>query len=240
MPTQSQIEANRLNSQHSTGPRTPEGKAASSQNAFKSGLDAESQFVYGEDRADFAILRDEYFTRFQPHTPEERFHVDSLIRNEWTLRRLFRAEAHLWEYHVTHASRSDGVPLGEGFNKASSVFMRLQRRLTLTERSYKEAFAELSSLQAARPAAPAATPAEPQPDPPRPQPAPQSQQTNSPTPELGSFLSSPPATGPDPASVPPGLVAYWTREFRPYLRGAAGQFATGHESATGPWLSRRD
>jgi hypothetical protein len=37
-----------------------------------------------------------------------------------------------------------------------------------------------------------------------------------------------------------GFLAYWTREFRPYLRGAAGQFAAGHESATERWLSRRD
>ena len=35
-----------------------------------------------------------------------------------------------------------------------------------------------------------------------------------------------------------GFMAYWTREFRPYLRGAAEQFAPGHESATERWLSR--
>jgi hypothetical protein len=203
MSTQNQIEANRLNAQHSTGPRTAEGKAASSQNAFKSGLDAESQFVYGEDRADFSLLQDEYFTRFQPHNPEERFQVDTLIRNEWTLRRLFRAEAHLWEYHVTHASRSDGVPLGEGFDKASSVFMRLQRRVTLTERSYKEAFAELGRLQTARPAAPApaATTAEAPPEPRPPQSDPQPQQSNGELPELGSFLKSSSPTVPDATSV---------------------------------------
>jgi hypothetical protein len=36
-----------------------------------------------------------------------------------------------------------------------------------------------------------------------------------------------------------GLLAYWTREFRPYLRGAAEQFAPGHESLTERWLRRR-
>jgi hypothetical protein len=129
MSTQSQIAANRLNSRKSTGPRTPEGKAASSQNAFKSGLDADSQFCYGEHRADFYRLQVEYFTRFSPQSPEERFHVDTLLRNEWSLRRLFRAEAHLWEFNTTHASRRDGAPLGEGFNTSSQVFMRLHRAL---------------------------------------------------------------------------------------------------------------
>ncbi len=35
-----------------------------------------------------------------------------------------------------------------------------------------------------------------------------------------------------------GFPAYWTREFRPYLRGAAEQFAPGHESLTERLLQR--
>ena len=150
MATLRQIEANRLNAQKSTGPRTPQGKAVSSQNALQSGLDAESQFVTGEDRADFAALQDEYIARFQPLTPEERFQVDTLLRNEWILRRLFRAEAQLWEYHTMRADRSEGVPLGEALVAGNEVFRRLQRRITLAERSYKDAFAELERLQRAR------------------------------------------------------------------------------------------
>ena len=153
MATLSQVEANRLNSQKSTGPRTPQGKAVSSQNAFKSGLDADSQFCYGEQRTDFYRLQIEYFTRFQPHAPEERFQVDSLIRNEWMLRRLFRAEAHLWEFHTTRASRFDGVPLGEAFHNAHPEFMRLHRRITLLEKSYKDSFSQLQTLQQDRLAA---------------------------------------------------------------------------------------
>jgi len=177
MATQRQIQANRLNAERSTGPRTPEGKAVSSQNALKSGLDAESQFVIGEDRDQFAELQHEYIARFQPLTPEERFQVDTLIRNEWTLRRLFRAEAHLWEYHVMRADRSEGVPLGAALMAAGEVFRRLQRRITLAERSYKDAFAELERLQRAR--GPVATP------PGRTQPQPDAGDSA----ELGSFLT---------------------------------------------------
>jgi hypothetical protein len=35
-----------------------------------------------------------------------------------------------------------------------------------------------------------------------------------------------------------GLANYWKREFKPYLRGAAEQFAPGHHSLTERWLSR--
>jgi hypothetical protein len=187
MPTPRQIEANRLNAQKSTGPRTPEGKAVSSQNALKSGLDAESQFVYGESREDFAALQREYFDRFQPRTPEERFQVDTLIRNEWTLRRLFRAESHLWEYHTTRADRSEGTPLGAALMEAHQVFHRLQRRISLVERSYKEAFAELQRLQCAR----------------------QPQPTTADTPELASFpdLSNSAPRGAGPSGPPPPFRA---------------------------------
>jgi hypothetical protein len=35
-----------------------------------------------------------------------------------------------------------------------------------------------------------------------------------------------------------GFVSYWTREFRPYLHGAAAQFAPEHESLTERWLGK--
>jgi hypothetical protein len=189
MATQHQIEANRLNAQKSTGPRTPQGKAASSQNAFKSGLDAESQFVIGESREEFAALQYEYFARFQPLTPEERFQMDTLLRNEWILRRLFRAEAHLWEFHTLRADRSAGTPLGEALTAGNEVFRRLQRRITLAERSYKDAFAELGRLQQTR--GPAAAPSE--------EPQPQPEIADSP--ELASFRT--PSLGPRPAPPKP-------------------------------------
>ena len=185
MATLRQMEANRLNAQKSTGPRTPQGKAVSSQNALKSGLDAESQFVTGEDRGEFSALQQEYFARFHPVTPEERFQVDTLIRNEWILRRLFRAEAQLWEYHAIRADRSEGVPLGEALVAGNEVFRRLQRRITLAERSYKDAFAELERLQRARRSL-AAAQATSEPD----HPTPPDQPAATDRTELGSFLHS--------------------------------------------------
>jgi len=203
MSTQRQIDANRLNALQSTGPRTAEGKAVSSQNALKSGLDADSPFVIGESRQEFAELQDEYTDRFLPRTPDERFLVDTLIRNEWLLRRLFRVESQLWEYHTLRASRSEGVPLGEAFATASTVFMRLHRRVSHAERSYKEALRDLQRLQAARESAPA--PAEPD------LPTAQLQATIDETTELASFLTFPSESAspppPSSSSLPPELIA---------------------------------
>ena len=66
------------------------------------------------------------------------------------MRRLFRAEAQLWEYFTLRADRSEGVSLGEALVNGNEPFRRLQRRITLAERSFKDAFTELERLQRAR------------------------------------------------------------------------------------------
>ncbi len=60
MATQKQTDANRRNSQSSTGPRTAEGKTASRMNALKTGIDAKSQIIRGESSAALESLTAEY------------------------------------------------------------------------------------------------------------------------------------------------------------------------------------
>ena len=185
-----QIEADYL--QHlNSRPRPVPSRTVSSLHGFKSGFDAEDQFVYGEDRGDFFLLQKEYFDRFQPASPEERFQVDNLIRSEWSLRRLFRAETHLWEYHSMLSDRSSGVPLGEGFHRASEVFMRMQRRVSASEKAYEKAYQDLGRLQGMRTSA--SNPAlnsvgQPQP-----------YQPPLPTPQPESLEAQPPKAAPQPA-----------------------------------------
>ena len=115
--------------------------------ALRSGLDADSQFVLGESREEFAQLQDEYFSRFAPTTPEQRFQVDNLIRNEWLLRRYHRVESHLWEYQISLCDRAGRAQLGQAYTKASTVFARLHRTITAVEKAYKAAMEELTRLQ---------------------------------------------------------------------------------------------
>src|SRR6516162_9808971 len=97
MASDRQIAANRLNSQKSTGPRTDTGKATSRMNALKSGLHAASHIIRGEDPDSLAQLAAEYNAEFHPVTPRQRDLVDTLVRNEWKIRRLERVETELWE-----------------------------------------------------------------------------------------------------------------------------------------------
>jgi hypothetical protein len=150
MSTPKQIEANRRNAQKSTGPRTPEGKAASKMNALKSGIDAQALFIRFEKPADLEALVADYYQRFQPATPEERCFVDILIRDEWQLRRLSAIEAELWEHQLTLLRDDEPYPRGHAFQLTDATFARLQRRIDQTERSYKIALHELERLQLSR------------------------------------------------------------------------------------------
>ena len=137
MATIKQIEANRLNAQKSTGPRSVEGQAVTSQNSLKTGIDAESLIIRGEKAEDLDALTAEYFARFRPQTPEERHYVDSLVRDDWQLRRLAKADTQIWDHTMNAAFKlDDNAPLGHAFARADSTFIRLQRRIDATHRSY--------------------------------------------------------------------------------------------------------
>jgi len=59
MATEKQIEANRLNAQKSTGPRTPQGKVHVSRNSLRHGMRARAVVLPKEDEGRFHQLGDE-------------------------------------------------------------------------------------------------------------------------------------------------------------------------------------
>src|SRR3954451_9723332 len=96
MATKLQIAANRANSRKSTGPRTSEGKTASSANAIKSGIYAKATLIPGEDPADYDALRAEHYLQFAPANPDERDLLDLMIKYKWQLRRLHDCYDQFW------------------------------------------------------------------------------------------------------------------------------------------------
>jgi len=87
MATQPQIQANRLNARKSTGPKTPEGKAAVAQNALKHGLSARRDVIITESQAEFDIHRSALLAEFAPQGPMESILADRIVTLSWRLRR---------------------------------------------------------------------------------------------------------------------------------------------------------
>jgi hypothetical protein len=92
MATTAQLFANRENSKLSTGPRTPEGKAASSQNSKAHGFCAADPVLPHEDRNQFDSLLEQYKSDFEPATAHEEFLVGQMAGARWKLDRAERIE----------------------------------------------------------------------------------------------------------------------------------------------------
>ena len=159
---------NRQNAAHSTGPRTPEGKGASSQNAVKHGLSITHHVILEhEDPALFAQLQHELREIFAPQSPRESLAVEDIAECRWTLRRFDEAETALLDYHFARASAPD-LEADERSTPAEALayscildhrepaplelpsLQLLLRYRRHWERRHKDALAELDRAQRAR------------------------------------------------------------------------------------------
>jgi hypothetical protein len=109
MTSDKKAEANRRNSLKSTGPRTPEGKAAVRLNALKHGLLSEEVLLPGEDEAVLRELAESLRAQVQPVGELETLLVDRITSLLWRLRRLGRVEAgkFAWELYGELAERAE-------------------------------------------------------------------------------------------------------------------------------------
>ena len=92
MATGRQIRTFRKNAKQSTGPRTPEGKARSSQNARQHGLFARDAVLPDENPEDFLQLITDLEQELEAGSAFERRLVHHIACTEWRMRRLVRLE----------------------------------------------------------------------------------------------------------------------------------------------------
>ena len=94
MATAAQLTACAANAQLSTGPRSPEGKAASS-NAVKLGLYSHANILPGEDPASLEQLTRDLEDQYHPQTADEFRLLHDLVRGIWLERRYTRIETEI-------------------------------------------------------------------------------------------------------------------------------------------------
>src|ERR1700723_249831 len=126
-----------------------EAQPASRYNAAKHGIVAVHQIMFDESADDLAELAAEYHEHHSPANSKERFLVDTLVNNEWRLRRLRRVEAELWE-HATNTFLAENIQVpacssGDAFATDSATFERLQRVVNSCERNYHRVLKELQA-----------------------------------------------------------------------------------------------
>jgi len=92
MATQAQILANRRNARKSTGPRTPQGKAAVAQNAAKHGLTAVLDVIFAESQSEFHRYRLRMLADLVPVGPMESMLAQRIVSLSWRLKRTGRIQ----------------------------------------------------------------------------------------------------------------------------------------------------
>src|SRR3954469_18429905 len=123
MATARQIAANRRNAEKSTGPKTPEGKAASAQNAVTHGWTAQNFFPFPDlDAAAFQDSLTAWTADLAPDGAVETALVGMACRAHWRLDRCARHETAVLAHHVRHAPTVDRL-------RANARACELGRRL---------------------------------------------------------------------------------------------------------------
>jgi len=137
MSTSAQIAANRANAELSTGPKTEQGKAASSRNRITHGLASASAFkvLPTESQFEFDELLAGFRGEHRPLTPTEGALVQAMAEHHWLRNRALSLEAVCFDNitgQVTDAQRL-------------SLYLRYQ---TAHERAFHKALNDLLKLRA--------------------------------------------------------------------------------------------
>ena len=98
MPSELKSETARINGAKSHGPKTPEGKEASSRNSLKHGFTSSKTFILQCESADeYQMFLAEHIAIHQPVTAPEKELVDQMAIARWRIRRFVAAETDLFD-----------------------------------------------------------------------------------------------------------------------------------------------
>ena len=126
-------EINRRNALLSTGPRSPEGKVASSRNSLKHGLAASLLIIPGEDLTGFKALLNAFLEEHQPATTTEEVLVTEMAQSHWLTQRAIRLQNDCFTGAVVD-------------DKRLALFLRYQ---TTHQRAFYKALSNLLALKKA-------------------------------------------------------------------------------------------
>jgi hypothetical protein len=152
MASPAQILANRENAKLSSGPKTHEGKQASSRNATRHGLTSTQIVIPGEDEAAYEKLRHGMVESYRPANEAERVLVDQIAANAWRLMRAQRIEtAFLSKLAEGAADPAEAIALA--FIEKPKDVARIHRYVAAAQSAYYKAITQLTKLQKERHAA---------------------------------------------------------------------------------------
>ena len=160
MASNAQNEANTSNAQHSTGPKSLEGKRRSSQNATKHGLYAKASVLTNESQEDYASLTEAFVSRFQPQDDVEFRLVETIADCQWRLMRARYVETAMLDKQILDDAQAieekytlvdEPIRLASAIQSldkpSASAYFNSQRQESRLYRHYERAIRLLQDLQ---------------------------------------------------------------------------------------------
>ena len=120
MASEAQINANRANAQHSTGPLSPETKFISSHNALKTGLTGRTVLLPTDDVAAYQKLSEIVTKQWQPETDPERLIIQDMVDTRWRLLRIPTLESAIWSLGRTELA-AEGANMEDSAQRALHI-----------------------------------------------------------------------------------------------------------------------
>ena len=136
MSTARQRAANKQNSQKSTGPVTPEGKAISSRNRVSAGFNSTTTyFLNDEQEDDFWQLLEDFTNQYQPADITEQVLVEKMVHNQWLSLRAIRYQRN----RLFYREFNDPMPPDLGLliryqNSADRAFFKARTELVKAQK----------------------------------------------------------------------------------------------------------
>ena len=138
MSTPAQIAANQQNAQLSTGPKTEEGKAASSKNNLRHGFTGAFMILPWEKQEEFDSLLNELRAEHQPATMTETLLVEKMAQSYWLSQRAVKLQQIACFHDETDSPERD---------KQVALYLRYQ---TTHDRTFHKCLNDLLKLRAER------------------------------------------------------------------------------------------
>ncbi len=152
---------NQENAQHSTGPRTKEGKQKSSLNALRHGLTSQLVVLPTEDHAEYTRFRAELLADLKPQGTTESLLANTVCDTHWRLERARNTETNILALaqfeglpanidSVEDAEKRQALASAHAYLKYERVLRNLQHHEARLQRILLKTLAELKALQLMR------------------------------------------------------------------------------------------
>jgi len=137
MSTEAQMAANQANAQHSTGPKSAEGKAASCKNNFQYGFCGAFTILKSEDAEVFFALEAGLHAEHKPTTVTEFLFIERMAQHHWLVQRAINLQNMTMEDNLSMRDQE----------RQFALFLRYQ---TTNERAFHRCLNDLLKLRAER------------------------------------------------------------------------------------------